>query len=174
MYEEDLVLYYYDETEAADRYRIEQHLSECVTCRAFVDELRGLLPRLAKSQELPATFWQNYYRETIAKLNEQEARRHRWREWFMPMKSWFAPAFGAAAVAVFALGMLFAKGSWPLLPAGASVKLPQEVMADGEQLEFFRELDMLESMNELEARDGVKRESESNRLHHSGLPHTAA
>src|SRR5262245_59381168 len=128
MYEEDLVLYYYDETEAADRYRIEQHLTECVACRGFVDELRGLLPRLAKSQELPATFWQNYYRETIAKLNEQEARRHRWRDLLVPMKGWFAPAFGAAAVAVFALGMLFAKGSLPLSPKGFSDKLPQEVM----------------------------------------------
>ena len=44
-YEEDLVLYYYAEGGAADSQRVERHLSECLACRDFVEDLRGLLPQ---------------------------------------------------------------------------------------------------------------------------------
>lgn len=162
-YEEDLVLYYYAEGSAADSRRVERHLSECLACRRFVDDLRGLLPQMAKCQELPQTFWDSYYRETVAKLRERNARNDWWRNIFMPRKTWLVPAFGTAAVAVLALGLLFAKGSLPLSIDGSSAKLPEAIIADANQLEFFRSLDMLESLSQLEEHGGGRVEPKSDR-----------
>ncbi len=166
-YEEDLVLYYYAEGSAADSQRVEQHLSECLACRRFVDDLSGLLPQMAKSQELPQTFWDSYYRETVVKLRERKAENHCWRNFFTPRKTWLVPAFGTAVVAVLALGLLFAKGSLPLLIDGTSAKLPEAIIADANQLEFFRSLDMLESLSQLEEHDGGRAKPKSDR---SSLP----
>jgi putative zinc finger protein len=162
-YEEDLVLYYYAEGSPADGRRVERHLSECHACRCFVDDLRGLLPQMAKSQDLPQTFWDSYYRETVAKLRERSARIDWWRNFFMPRKAWLVPAFGTAAVAALALGLLFAKGSLPLVTDGSSAKLPEAIIADANQLEFFRSLDMLESLSQHEEQDGGHVEPKSDR-----------
>ena len=162
-YEEDLVLYYYSESSAADSQRVERHLSECLACRGFVDDLSGLLPQMTKSQELPQTFWDSYYRETIAKLSRCEERNFRWRNLFVPLKTWLVPAFGTAAVAVLALGLLFAKGSLPWFMDGSSAKLPEAIIADTNQLEFFRSLDMLESLRQLEEHDGARMKPKSDR-----------
>ncbi|MGH7888500.1 MAG: anti-sigma factor family protein [Candidatus Binatia bacterium] len=171
-YEEDLVLYYYGECSVAESHRVVQHLSECMACRGFFDDLGGLLPQLAKSQELPQTFWDNYYRETVAKLSEREAQIYGWRSFFAPVKIWLMPAFGTAAVAALALGLLFAKG--PLLMDGSSAKLPEEITADANQLEFFRSLDMLESLSQLEERGGGKTESNTDRSNNSRFEQGAA
>lgn len=162
-YEEDLVLYYYAESSAADSQRVERHLSECLACRRFVDDLRGLLPQLAKCQELPQTFWDSYYRETVTKLQDSEARNYRWRNLLEPMKTWLVPALSTAAVAVLALGLLFGKGSLPLFWNGSPANLPEEIIADANQLEFFRSLDMLESLNQLEEHDGGRIKPKSDR-----------
>jgi hypothetical protein len=173
-YEEDLVLYYYGESSAADRQRVERHLSECLACRRFVDDLRGLLPQLAKSQELPQTFWDDYYRETVAKLSERAERNDWWRHLLAPMKTWLVPAFGTAAVAVLALGLLFGRGSLPLFIDGSSADLPEEIIADANQLEFFRSLDMLESLSQLEEHNGGRLEPNSDRSSLSRNEHAAA
>ena len=78
-FEEDLVLYYYGEGGAAERQRVERHVSGCVCCRRFVDDLQRLLPQMTESQELPQTFWDKYLRETVAKLAEQEEKKFCWR-----------------------------------------------------------------------------------------------
>jgi hypothetical protein len=173
-YEEDLVLYYYGESSTADGHRVERHLSECNGCRRFVDDLRGLLPQLVRCQELPETFWDSYYRETVAKLSEREDRSHWWRNLFMPMKTWQVPAWGTAAVLVLALGLFYGKVSVPLFTDGWSTKLPSEIIADTNQLEFFRSLDMLESLSQLEERNGGRLEPNSDRSSLSRNEHAAA
>jgi len=173
-YEEDLVLYYYGESSAADGHRVERHLSECLACRRFVDDLRGLLPQMAKSQELPQTFWDSYYRETVAKLSQRAERNDWWRNLLAPMKTWLVPAFGTAAVAVLALGLLFGRGSLPSFVDGSSAYLPEEIIADANQLEFFRSLDMLESLGQLEEQDGGVMKPKSDRSSLSGIVQTAA
>lgn len=165
-YEADLVLYYYAESDPAERSRLERHLSECGNCRRFIDDLRRVLPQLNSGPELPENFWQNYYRETVAKLDARQERSHWWANFFAPVHQWFVPAFGTAAVIVLSIALLFAKGSLPLAlwknkPANI---LPQEVIVDGNQLEFFRSLDMLESLSQLEQRDEGALKTKSNSL----------
>lgn len=168
-YEEDLVLYYYAESSAADSHRVERHLSACIACRRFVDDLRGLLPQLAKCQELPQTFWDSYYRETVTKLQEREARHYGWRNLLEPMRTWLVPALSTAVVAVLALGLLIGRGSLPLFMNGSSANLPEEIIADANQLEFFRSLDMLESFNQLEEHDGGRIKPKSDRSSRSRI-----
>ena len=97
-YEADLVLYYYAESDQAERNRVERHLSECASCQRFIDDLRGLLPQLNKGPELPQNFWQSYYRETVAKLDARQERSHWWANLFAPVQQWLVPAFGTAEI----------------------------------------------------------------------------
>lgn len=155
-YEEDLVLHYYGETGEDDRRRIEQHLSVCERCNVFVDDLQRLLPQMAKAEEMPQSFWDSYYRETVAKLAEQEERKYWWRSWLTPVRGWMVPAFGAMAGMALVVGLLFGKGNLSSFVEQPSRNIPQEVIADSNQLEFFKSMDMLEALDHLEQQDGTK------------------
>lgn len=155
-YEEDLVLYYYGENGDEDRRRIARHLSECGPCRGFVEDLKRVLPQMGQNPEMPQSFWDNYYRETVAKLTEQEERKNRWRDWFAPMRTWMVPAFGTVAGMVLVVGLLFGQGHWGVFLDRPSGHIPEEIIADKNQLEFFRTMDMLEFLDRLEQQDGVK------------------
>ena len=161
-FEEDLVLYYYGEGSAAERQRVERHVSGCACCRLFVDDLQRLLPHMTESRELPQSFWDNYFRETVAKLAEQEERNSWWRSLFAPMQSWLLPAFGTVAIALLAFGLVLGKGKLTLFTDHSAASLPQEVLADAEQLEFFKSLDMLESLDRLDGREGGRVKPKSN------------
>jgi predicted anti-sigma-YlaC factor YlaD len=152
-FEEDLVLYYYGEGSAAERQRVDHHVSDCTCCRLFVDDLQRLLPHMTESRELPQIFWDNYFRETVAKLADQEEKNSWWRSLVAPMQSWWLPAFGTVAIALLAFGLVLGKGKLTKFIDGSAASLPQEVLADGEQLEFFKSLEMLESLNRLEEKD---------------------
>jgi predicted anti-sigma-YlaC factor YlaD len=161
-FEEDLVLYYYGENNGAERRRVEQHLSSCGSCQSFVNDLNRVLPPMAEQQSLPQTFWDNYYRETVAKLAEQDERKNWWRNLFAPIRTWMVPVFGTAVAAVLAVALLLGKVNvfTDLTPAS----IPQEILADSNQLEFFQSLDMLESLNKLEEQDGNKPEAKTSKL----------
>jgi len=163
-YEEDLVLYYYGETGASECAAIEQHLAQCLCCRKFLDDLGRLLPQMAPNPQLPQSFWDNYFRETVAKLDEQASRQNGWRRWFAPMNGWLVPAFGTVAIAVFALAIYWEKGDFLSKSEPASVNIPAEVLVDSNQLEFFKSLDILESLSTLEKQDGVKPERKTSQI----------
>jgi len=160
-YEEDLVLHYYGENSEADGKRVAEHLAACGRCRLFVDDLRRLLPQMAKSEEMPQSFWDSYYRETVAKLAEQEERKFWWRSWLVPAQGWLVPAFGTAGVVVLVIGLLFGKGNLDSFMERSPVKIPQEILVDSNQLEFFKSMDILESLDHLEQQDGTKSQSNS-------------
>lgn len=162
-FEEDLVLYYYGETGGEGRRRVEEHLSGCLACRRFIDDLRRLLPAMAKAPELPPSFWDAYYRETVAKLGELDARRFCWRDLFAPLRIWMLPAFGTAAVAVIALALVFGKGDSKRVRDSSADAIPEEILADANQLEFFESLDLLESLSKLEKLDEQKSDSAAKR-----------
>jgi predicted anti-sigma-YlaC factor YlaD len=157
-FEEDLVLYYYGETSYAERRPIEQHLSGCQSCRRFVDDLRRLLPQMARSEEFPQSFWDAYYHETVAKLAQQRERKYWWRNLWSPMKVWMLPAFGTVAIAVLAIGLVLGKSNLPSFTDTSPKNFPQESLSDAKQLEFFESMDMLESLSKLEEQDDQKAE----------------
>jgi hypothetical protein len=93
-FEEDIVLYYYGDGSESEQRRVEGHITNCVRCRRFLDDLRRLLPHMAKPKELPTAFWDNYYRETVAKLAQQRAEKSWWADLFNPTRAWLLPALG--------------------------------------------------------------------------------
>lgn len=158
-FEEDLVLHYYSDNSEAERKRVEAHLEKCAPCRAFLEDLRRLLPQMAKPKELPQSFWDNYYRETLEKLAAVEEHKFRWRDLFEPMRAWMLPAFGTAAVAALAVALVFTKGHWNFSLQQPGENIPQEILVDTNQLEFFKSMDMLEALSKLETLDGTKLET---------------
>jgi predicted anti-sigma-YlaC factor YlaD len=155
-FEEDLVLYYYEDGSENERIRVEGHLQTCPSCREFLEDLRKLLPQMAKPSELPAAFWDNYYDEMIQKLAAYEERRAWWKNWFVPMRTWMVPAFGTAVVAALAIGLVIGRGHWHYPFSQTQVQIPQEILSDTNQLEFFKSMDMLETLSSLEGQDGTK------------------
>jgi len=155
-FEEDLVLYYYGEGSTGERRRVEDHINGCARCQRFVDDLRGLLPEMAKSTEMPASFWDNYYREMKEKLAVARERQPWWRSWFAPANGWLVPALGTAAMAVLAIFLVLGKGNWTWRSNSNDEPIPQEILTDTQQLEFFKSMDMLESLPKLEKMEGVK------------------
>jgi hypothetical protein len=159
-FEADLVLYYYGDVEESDRRRVESHCRDCFHCRRFLDDLHRLLPQMAKPKQLPADFWQNYYKETVEKLAAQESRGSWWRNLFAPMHVWLIPAFGTVAVAVLAVALVYGKSGWNFqLNPSQQVKIPQEILADASKVEFFESMDLLESLGVLEKMEGTQQNS---------------
>ena len=154
--EEDLVLYYYREIADGEKRRIEQHLGNCAGCGRFLEDLHRLLPQMAAPQELPQYFWDNYYRETIEKLAHQREKTFQWRKLFAPVRMWMIPAFGSAVIAAFAFALILSKGNLDSLYNQPQERIPRELVTDTEQLEFFRSMDMLESLSALERLDTSK------------------
>jgi len=157
-FEEDLVLYHYGDGSEAERGRVEVHIRTCARCHRFLDDLRRLLPQMAQPESLPQSFWDGYYRETVAKIAAQRERSPWWRNLLTPLRAWAMPVFATAAVAVFAVALLIGKGGWNAQSVGLRGNIPQEILTDAGQLEFFNSLDMIESLPALEALDGGKTE----------------
>jgi len=154
--EEDLVLYYYGEIADGEKRRLERHLGHCVGCGRFIKDLHRLLPQMALPEELPQSFWDDYYRETVAKLRHEPEQKFHWRNFFAPMRMWMIPAFGTAVIAALAFGVILSKGNLSSLYNPPQEKIPREIVTDTEQLEFFRSLDMLEALSGLEGLETSK------------------
>jgi hypothetical protein len=155
-FEEDLVLYYYGEVGDDEKQRVEGHLGNCLGCSRFIEDLHRLLPQMALPKQLPQSFWDDYYRETVAKLAHQREQKFSWRNLFVPMRVWMIPAFGTAVIAALAFGVVLSKGSLSSLYNQAQEIIPREIVTDTEQLEFFRSLDMLEALSSLEGPETSK------------------
>ena len=164
-YEEDLVLYYYGECGAGERATMERHMAQCGRCRDFVEDLGRVLPQMAPQPVLPQPFWDSYFRETIAKLEAYETRQSWWRRWFAPMNGWLVPALGTAAVALFALTLVLEKTEIVSFIDTPAPNIPAEVLVDSNQLEFFKSLEILESLSTLEELDKSKPAPKTSAIH---------
>lgn len=162
-FEEDLVLYYYGDGAEAERRRVETHVTSCARCRRFLDDLGRLLPQMARPESLPQAFWDDYYRETIQKIAAQNERGPWWRNLLAPMHSWTVPVFATAAVSVLAIALLLGRGGWNPESGLSRMNVPQEVLTDVKQLEFFNAMDMIESLSALEEIDGTMTNSSAGR-----------
>ncbi len=78
------------------------------------------------------------------------------------MKTWMVPAFGTAFVGILAVTLLLGKVN--VSTDSTPVNIPQEVLADSNQLEFFQSLDMLESLDKLDDQDNNKPEAKTSKL----------
>jgi len=67
-----------------------------------------------------------------------------------------------AAVAVFAVALILSNGNWDFSLNPPGEKIPQEILTDTNQLEFFKSMDMLEALSRLEVLDGTKLETRNN------------
>ena len=114
---------------------------------------------MTRPEELPQSFWDNYYREMVGKLAVHRERSTWWRSFFAPMRVWVVPAFGTAAIAVLAVALVLGKGGWSFQPNRSQQNIPSEILTDAKQLEFFNSMDMLESLHVLETLDSTKTES---------------
>jgi hypothetical protein len=157
-FEADLVLYYYGDSSEAERRRVEGHLNGCQRCQRFLNDLRGLLPQMETKVELPANFWNDYYREMVQKLDQERERKSWWRSLIPNFGGWMVPAFGTAVVVVLAVALVFGKGDWNFSNQAQPEMIPQEILSDTGRLEFFKSLDMLESLTVLEKMDGTRAE----------------
>jgi hypothetical protein len=147
-YEEDLVLHYYGDASEAESRRVESHLRECAACRRFLEDLRHFLPSMSKTKELPDAFWDGYYRELLGKLDAAEERRGWWRRLAL---FWPVPALGTAAVLILAVGLLFTMPTLPWRANRNTDTIPREILGDETNVEFFKSLDLLESLQQLES-----------------------
>ena len=75
------------------------------------------------------------------------------------MRMWMIPAFGTAVVAALAFGVVLSKGNLNSLYNQPQEIIPREIVTDTEQLEFFRSLDMLESLSVLEGLETSRAEA---------------
>jgi hypothetical protein len=153
--EEDLVLYYYGEAAVSDRKALENHIATCSRCRGFLDDLNTLLPSMAKAKELPPTFWDNYYREVVEKITDlDEKGLFGWRKLIALLQSWAVPAMATAAVLVLGVTLTLNKTSFERPSDIRDAMIPQEILADANRVEFFKSMELVESLRALEALDG--------------------
>src|SRR4051794_37131295 len=97
--EEDLILHYYGELEAAGEAEAAAHLSECGACHASYTKLQRVL---AAIDAAPAPELADGFERTVWARLEPDLSRPRdgWRSWFALSPGRFALAAGAVAILV--------------------------------------------------------------------------
>lgn len=155
-FEQDLVLYYYDECDKKDHIRVETHLEGCVSCRRFLKELRQLLPLTSKLDEPDEAFWDAYSREIHGKLAEVSEKPPWWNKILTLFHPWPVPALATALILVVALTLTFTKGMWRSQGTPPEEMTLLEILPVAENLEFFEAMEILDALDLLEDVGGAK------------------
>jgi hypothetical protein len=149
-FEQDLVLFYYNDLTGADRVDIEKHIQECNQCGLYVRELGAILPLAAARDKPEASFWENYRREMRHKL-EQADEQKSWRQALAAVvQPWRLPALATTGAIVLALTLTFGYAVWRDRQAPPDEQALVEVLPMAENLEFFRAMEVLDAMEFLE------------------------
>jgi hypothetical protein len=150
--EEDLVLYYYGELESAGRTRVEAHTVSCEPCRLYLQEIQCILPLTAAgTDEPPEVFWSAYSRELRHKLDALDESGAWWQRLTSYLKPWALPAFAATAVIAVAIGFTVSRGVIQPGDVPATDRALIEALPVAEKLDFFSNMEMLDSMELLES-----------------------
>ena len=157
--EPDLVLYYYDELESAQRTGVDLHIKDCAVCRSYLAEMASIMPLTVKNDEPPETFWNDYSREMRQKLAEARDKQPWWQGLMSLFQPWPRPALAMAAVIALALTITFGKGLWRTQESPPDDEALIEVLPVAENLEFFKNMDVLDAMDFLENPDGATKET---------------
>ncbi len=160
-YEQDLVLYYYGELGEAELHRTEAHLQACGSCRQILESLRSLLPRTVKEDHLSQSFWDDYSRELRGKLDQVVAKVSWWDRIVSLLRPWPVTAAATAIVLLLALTVTLNR---TLRRPEQTPPVNEEIfeifrMAD--DVEFYKNLDLLDSMDMLEVPGAFSNGSES-------------
>lgn len=152
-FEEKVVLYYFGDCAAPESEQVERHLRECRACARFLEDLRAVLPKTTQTKELPEAYWDRYRAEMIEKLDAADQRSSWWREWFSFLRPWPVPAVVTGIVLILTLTLAYTRGMWrsPRGLARNGETVPQEILGDPGQLDFFEAMDLLESLQLLES-----------------------
>ena len=154
-FEQDLVLYHYEESTGTEHHRLEAHLEGCASCRGFLEDLRRVTSLTVKTDEPAQVFWESYSREMRRKLAALEEESLWWSTFFSFLRHWPVPALAVALVFILAVTLTFTKGLWHSQHQPAEEKALVEVQPIAENLDFFKALDFLDSLEFLEATDAV-------------------
>ncbi|HEY1232360.1 MAG TPA: zf-HC2 domain-containing protein [Candidatus Binatia bacterium] len=148
--EENLVLFHYGELPPPERFSLEQHLSGCANCAAYLKDLSALLPLTVKADEPPETFWMDYSRELRHKIGDVREKRF----WPARFAAFFQPrllsAFGAVVVFALALTFTLGKQIWHSDELPREEEALMEVLPVAENLDFFKTMDVLDNLDVLE------------------------
>ena len=153
--EPDLVPYYYSELESAQRSGVELHIKDCAACRSYLTEMASIMPLTVQSDEPPEAFWNDYSREMRQKVSEARERQPWWRSLVSLFQPWPRPAFAMAAVVVLALTITVGKEFWRSQESPPDDEALIEALPVTENLDFFRNMDVLDAMDFLETPDGA-------------------
>ena len=148
--EENLVLFHYGELPPPERFSLEQHLSGCANCTAYLKDLSTLVPLTVKADEPPETFWMDYSRELRHKIADVREKRFwpaRFAAFFHPR---LLPAFGAVVALVLALTFTLGKHIWDGDELPREEEALMEVLPVAEDLDFFKTMDVLDNLDVLE------------------------
>lgn len=154
-FDQDLVLYYYGECVETERGRVETHLEGCASCRLFLEDLRTVLPLTVKPDEPPQAFWEGYSKEIRLKLAAVEQKGRWWRDLLAPLRPWPVPALATALVLILALTLTFGKRVWRTQDLPPEEEGVMEILPMAENLEFFKAMDLLDSLELLEVGAGL-------------------
>lgn len=152
--EPDLVLYHYGELGDGERAAIKTHTEDCEGCRRYLAEIGSLLPLTAQRDDPPRAFWDEYSRELRRKLAGTE-RQPWWQTAAARLRSWAVPAMAAAAVAVVALTITLGKDFFQPKELPPEDQSLMEVLPVAENLDFFSNMEILDSMDLLETLGGL-------------------
>lgn len=160
-YEQDLVLYYYGELQGGELDRMEAHLQACESCGHTLESLRSMLPLALKDDQPPQSFWDDYSRELRGKLDQVEAKESWWDRILSLLRSWPVPVAATTVVLLLALTLTL---NHTLRKPEQMPPLNEEIieifrMAD--DVEFYKNLDLLDSMEMLEVPGAISNGSES-------------
>ena len=149
-FEPDLVLYYYGELAGTDRDKVDFHIAACEPCRLYLEQMRSLLPLTVATDSPPQTFWDDYSREMRRKLAAVHRSPAWWQSFLSLLQPRMVPAFATTAVILIALTLTFGKGLWRTNDVPQDDQAFMEVLPVAENLEFFTNLEVLDSLDLLE------------------------
>ncbi len=160
-YEQDLVLYYYGELGEVELHRTEAHLQACGSCRQTLESLRSLLPLTVKADHPSQSFWDDYSRELRGKLDQVVAKVSWWDRIVSLLRPWPVPAAATAIVLLLALTVTLNR----------TLRRPEqtppvneeifEIFRLADDVEFYKNLDLLDSMDMWEVPGAFSNGSES-------------
>jgi hypothetical protein len=152
--EQDLVLLHYGDLGEVERDAAQRHVKACAGCAAYLDELDKLLPLTIKSDAPEHSFWNDYSRELRQKLDAAAERKFGWQSLAVLFRPRLISAFAGAAVIAVALVLTLDRGVRPFADLSRDEEAILEVMPLAENLEFFKNMELLDDLDLLENMTG--------------------